>query len=375
MLQQLRFTAAFLIALSSLPFAHAKPQNKLAEQVRDAWYLSLTPAINSLSRVALQSKKKMFEAQMDVSDANLGLHEGDHHLLNPRYKEWWYFDAHTDAGLVISAALVRSIVNPHYFLWVYDPKADKILLEIEEDGAITVNSFGTEGLDLKAANLSIKGSVEQGYTFTFKGKNLSGTITFDQPITGRGEVHRGPDQTAYGLYQIPSLHVSVDLLDKASGERIEDQGLGYHDHWWGNMSHYTKWAWTQVKFTNGWVAGFYDGRYGLRSDDSHRYAWLYRPGIGYTYFDQKTLSISKKAEGLSWETAARNQTMSLHITSDAIIERYQFKQVKLGGLPLGEVRYLQYPVRSTATFIDEQGTEHSLSSEFGMLEWDWDAVW
>ena len=374
-----RLCSSVFVLLTSSAFSSAfaaeASQDKFDERLREAWYYSLTPTINSLSKLSLLDKREKFSEQMNISDANLGIHEGNHQILNPRYKEWWYFDAHTESGLVISAALVRSIVNPHYFLWVYDPKSDEILLEIEQDGELTTNSFGTEGLDLKASNLSIKGRADQGYTFRFDGKSLRGTITFTQPIAGRGEVHRGPNDTAYGLYQIPSLKVSVRLEDKASGVVTEDQGLGYHDHWWGNMSHYTKWAWTQVKFTNGWVAGFYDAHYGFKGDDLHRYAWLYRPGQGYTYFDTKTLTIAKPNDNLSWVTSASGKSGSLQIYSDAVVERYQFKKVQLFGVPLGEVRYRQYPVRSTATFTDESGVVHDLTSEFGFLEWDWDAVW
>lgn len=154
----------------------------------EAWYHLLTPLVNGLSSLALTGQRWwILDEYIAVDDDNILIHEGRHDLENTRYKEWWYFDAHTDSGLVISTSVVLSIVEPHYFLWIYDPAADEVLLEIEHDGEVIVSSWGAEGVDLDAELLDISGRSDTGYVIEFDGETLEGVIEFYDPIEGRGE--------------------------------------------------------------------------------------------------------------------------------------------------------------------------------------------
>lgn len=340
----------------------------------DNWYHLLTPTINSLSYIAMLGKETWIKNTL-TNPQSIVVNEGVHQLDNTRYKEWFYFDFHTDDGFVVSCAFVLSMVKDHYFVWVYDPRTDEVRVEIERDADLTINRWGTEGLDLVGEDIRISGRADQGYHLWFKGSSLEGDIEYSRPIPGRAEQHRGISKTYYGLYQVPKMSVDGTLTEFASGETIDMVGEGYHDHWWGIVNRYMKWGWLQVKLDNGWVAGFYQGHYGVFADDLHRYAWLYRPGQGYTYFDEETLVLDEIESGQEWVASIEGTAGSLELRASARAERYEYKSVGLYGIPLGEVDYYQYPITAKGVFVDAAGNETQLSAEIGMLEWDWDSIW
>jgi hypothetical protein len=343
--------------------------------LRLLWYGMLTPPINILSMAGLAGKRNWLkENYFNATDI---LHnEGLHKLNNTRYKEWWYYDVHDDSGFVMSCSIVFSIVPDHFFLWIYDPVQDKVFVELEQDGAFTVNTFGNEGQKLSSDNLTIEGRSDTGYTLTFSGKTLQGTFVYSDPIPGRGELHEGPLMTYYALYQVPKMKVTGLVKNKETGNTTAISGLGYHDHWWGIDSRYTKWEWMQAKFDNGWTASFYQARYDKRETDLHRYAWLYIPEKGYIYFDNSTsFDFHEDTESQQWTASISGTAGKLTLTAAKRVERYQFKPVVLYNIPLGEVRYHQYPINTTGTFTDAEGHVTPLNSSHGMLEWDWDAIW
>ena len=344
------------------------------QPLRLLWYDMLTTPINILSIAGLVGKRNWLETTY-LNATDILHNEGIHKLNNTRYKEWWYYDVHDDSGFVMSCSIVFSIVPDHYFLWIYDPKQDKVFVELEQDGAFTVNAFGTEGQQLTSDNLTIAGRSDVGYTLTFSGKTLQGAFVFSQPIPGRGEMHKGPLMTYYALYQVPKMKVTGLLKNKATGDNTTISGLGYHDHWWGIDSRYTKWEWMQAKFDNGWTASFYQARYDKRETDLHRYAWLYTPEKGYIYFDNSTFDFHEDTAHQQWTASISGAAGTLTITATKRAERYEFKPVVLNHIPLGEVRYYQYPINATGTFTDAEGHVTLLNSTHGMLEWDWDAIW
>jgi hypothetical protein len=338
------------------------------------WYHSLTPPINFLSRLALMGKEHwLLNTYLDVSD--ILHHEGKHSLSNTRYKEWWYFDLHAESGIVVSCAIVFSIAKDHYFLRVYDPTEDKILQEIEHDGDVSANSFGSEGLKLSGEFISIEGRFDEGYHLEFDGVTLRGEFDFSDLVTGRCGVHIGEKKTYYGLYQVPGMEVHGTLTNKSSEAKTVISGQGYHDHWWGVVNRYTRWKWMQVKFDNRWIASFYEGCYGFMAQDLDWYAWLYRPDFGYTYFDNETFDFREDKDNEQWTASISGQAGALTVTGIKHEESYQFKPVVFYGIPIGKVDYYQYPITAKGTFIDADGNKTDLTSTFGMLEWDWHAIW
>jgi hypothetical protein len=298
-------------------------------------------------------------------------HEGLHRLPDPRYKEWWYFDAHLDDGRVISTAIVFSVVKTHYFLWVWDPRDGSISEEIMHDGNVTVNAWGRQGLSLRGELIAIEGSHQEGYTLSFTGRNLHGKLVFSEPIPARAEHHRGVSATHYGLYQVPRLRVSGQITGAGAAPGTVS-GEGYHDHWWCISHRITRWNWLQVKFPQDIVVGFYDGRYGYRGEDVHRYGWAFSPELQYTHFDTATVSFTKENGG--WKLEASGRECSLQLEARPRAERYEFKPVVKAGLLLGEVQYYQYPITADAR-LRLKDRSYQLQSTAAILEWDWLAVW
>ncbi len=338
------------------------------------WYGALTFAIEAVSWTRLATASEWLESTRPGVEGILP-HEGAHRIADPRYKEWWYFDAHDDSGIVISCSVVLSIVKDHYFLWVYDPKQRTVLVELEEDTTFDVQNYGGEGITLTSPRFSVSGRADRGYTISFDGKTMKGNFVLSEPIEGRSEVHVGPRKTQYSLYQLPKLNLTGSLEQKSSGAAIALSGLAYHDHWWGIADRYTRWKWMQAKFDNGWTASFYEGQYGKNGDDLHRYAWLHTNETGYVYFDASTFAFQEDQTNERWTATISGPEGTLSLTASKRIERYEFKPVVLGGLRLGEVQYHQYPVNVTGTFVRATGERVDLGSEHGMLEWDWYAIW
>jgi hypothetical protein len=336
-------------------------------------YGALTPVIDATSVTHLLGSRWL--AATRPAQGDVLHHEGAHRLTDVRYKEWWYFDAHDDSGLVMSCSIVFSIVKDHYFLWIYDPKSNKVLVELEEDTKFTANDFGTEGVELASARLKISGRSDRGYSIWFDGRTTRGEFVFAEPMEGRTEVHEGPWKTQYALYQVPRMKLGGTLENKQRGETSKLSGVAYHDHWWGIDDRTTRWEWMQAKFENGWASSFYEGRYGKEGDDLHRYAWLHTPETGYVYFDNSTFDFHTDKEGERWTASITGNEGTLTLHAAKRLERYEWKPVLLEGVPLGEVRYHQFPIEVVGTYVDPRGKSTELRSQQGMLEWDWYAIW
>lgn len=350
-------------------------------KVRDqSWYKLLDPLIMFLSRIQLVGKENWLRTVFaGVHDGNIPSHEGSHIVANTRYKEWWYFDTQLPSGHVVSGAIVLSLVRPHCFVWIYDPETHSFENVVEYDGKAQISEAGTGALSIACGGLEMRGESSRGYRVEIASEKWNGHIAFADPLPGRAEVHWGQEDTVYALYQLPGFETQVQLHNHENNEVIAGKGAGYHDHWWGIMNRYTSWAWNQIKFTDGSIASFYDARYGASGDDHHRYAWMYRPGTGYKYFNEDSLrfTINPSTSPASWSISAAGEHGSLQVTSQAVAHRRVSKPLLLGRHAIGNVIYHQYPVHSKAMFTlhGEAEAQESLSSRDGLLEWDWRSIW
>lgn len=354
------------------------PDNTNRVRLDKRWYRFLNPVITGSSRVMSSLQRGRLSEMNPTGDPSS--HIGHHRVANPRYKEWWYFDAHFDDGQVLSLAIVFSVVRTHYFLWVYDSQRDTIKLEIEHDGSVEATSCWALGhaqheLSLEGEFIQVRGDLERGFSLAFCGATIEGDIKFSDPIVPRAELHNGVDDTIYGLYQSPRMVVSGRLRHRQSGDDTKVSGLGYHDHWWGIAHRVTRWRWLQAKFQNGWTAGFYEGGYGWNAEDIHRYAWLFGPEEGYSVFDNPSLTFSMAEPDHVWHVSAESSVGRIELAVQRRVQRYQYKPVMLAGIRLGEVQYFQYPVTCRGSFVGPRNETTNLVSDHGMLEWDWLALW
>ena len=344
------------------------------EKLRQLWYWLLDPVIKALSLLALIFQKKTLKSgYLEAED--IPNHEASHPLANTRYKEWYYFDFHSDCGQVISCSIVFSLVQPHYFVWIFKPQSNQVFIEVQQDGQVITNTWKNPGVSLEAESLKITGNFEEGYQISFQGERFSGELKFFEPIVGRGELHVGQEQTYYALYQIPQLQVKGNLWNRTTQEQTQLSGVGYHDHWWGIENRVTRWNWVQIKFNNGWVVGVYEGRYGRKQTDIHQYSWLYRPDLGYDYFDENTIKLEVIEPNTRWSIILSGKSGKLTLVASRRFQIFQYKRVQLVGIPLGEVDYYQYPITTEGEFVSNNQEKTLLSSTSGMLEWDWLAIW
>jgi hypothetical protein len=342
------------------------------------WFRFLNSALDAASN-ALLSSKRMTSLDAAIFDTrNIAIHEGLHRIVDPRYKEWWYYDIQLDDGTDVSMSVVFSIVRTHWFVWVYNPAKGEVSEEIMEDGPVRVNAWGgkttaKKALSMTGPNFSINGSFDQGYLFEFHGRTLTGLFHFRSPVPGRAENHKGVSNTRYGLYQVPKMDVSGTLKYAGGTEARRVSGVGYHDHWWCIAHRVTRWNWMQAKFPGGWALSVYDAAYGYRAEDHHRYGWIFTPAGKYEYFNTESMDFQKGADG--WTLAISGLAGSLRLEARSRVERYEYKPVALAGLFLGEVQYFQYPVSVKAIYTPVAGVPVPLKSGSGILEWDWLAVW
>lgn len=345
------------------------------------WLESITPFINVTSLGAsLSFQTCLDEPWCNPTAETINQHEGRHPLLNPRYKEWWYWDGHGSDGFVISVAIVLSIVKPHVLLWIHHPalidnEKKQIPPELMMDCQVQVNEWGTEGINLTAPNLHIFGESDSGYTLKFKGIRHAGMLRFNDPMPGRIDQHNGFANTVYCLYQITGMRLRGEITDRRSNRVIAINGSGYHDHWWGIMNRHTKWEWIQFRGTNSWVGSFYRGRYGRGQNDLHCYGWLYIPGIGLLNISDTEFEFRQSDNHNQWILTTDAPEGILALTVNARIEHYQHKEIEFLGVPLGEVHYFQYPITAEGSFTNRDGNIIPIRVTEGMLEWDWDAVW
>lgn len=336
------------------------------------FFHAITPLINTLSALGLIGKQGWIENNFLRPDDYLN-HEASHRFMNPRYKEWWYFDIKTDEGYILSCSIIFSIVKDYVFLWVYDPETENISVEVDEDVDFEVSKYGQPGIELHSKQVSINGNHLEGYSIKFDGVSYSGDLLLSDPIPPRFERHMGRNNNFVALQHLTQIASSGTLTSKASGMEHPANGSSYYEHLWGVFNRYTFWNWFQMQFDNGWVVCLFDASYGRLDPESHQYAWLYRPDMGYLYFDDESISFTREEEK-SWIATMSNETSSLAIDLTGLIERPQVKPVVLAGIPLGKVDYHQFPATGEGVF-EENGKATPITSDYGMIEWNFDAIW
>lgn len=138
--------------------------NSLLSHPRQLWLESITLLVNVASFGAgLLEQTWVNSTCFKPTSETIHQHEGRHPLLNPRYKEWWYWDGHGRDGFVISLAVVHSLVKPHVFLWIHNPlssdnQVQQILTELIMDCQVLANDWCGDGINLSSTNLHIVGS-------------------------------------------------------------------------------------------------------------------------------------------------------------------------------------------------------------------------
>jgi hypothetical protein len=181
--------------------------------------------------------------------------DGAHTLPGDKFFEWWYFDAHFDNGYHLVAALHPRLFN------VSDRPAVIAVHLYGPDGwkAVEVAAFGPSEIrsadgrcDVRlgssrawAAGAHYSLYVEQGsiraeleYQKELEGIRVGTGVLFTDPMGER---------SFHWIIPIPRANVSGYLW--IDGKRVAVNGVGYHDHNWGNLDlcqAIRRWSWGHV---------------------------------------------------------------------------------------------------------------------------------
>ncbi len=173
--------------------------------------------------------------------------------------EWWYFDATFDNNYSMASLWKLSSVEMHNRLTkerlidfsVYDPTGKKVMAKKPfDDSAISIS---TEKCDVKMGDNRVYGEAPV-YEMHFLADGLGADLVFENLVQG---YRTPPDGTAYFsmnplIYMgwtiaQPRARVAGKLL--LDGKEIKVNGIGYHDHNWGNTrlnELYDYWYWGRI---------------------------------------------------------------------------------------------------------------------------------
>jgi len=169
-----------------------------------------------------------------------------HNQPSPDAFEWWYFDAIFDNGysMVTSwhiGGVGMEIADPgygHIVFAIYDPDGKKT----DTVGAFPANAVfaSTETCDVKMGDNRVHGEFPR-YEVHFRSGDIGGDLLFENLTQG---IRNPPDGVTYFSQQPdkymgwaiaqPRARVTGKLI--LAGEEILVNGVGYHDHNWGNVS-------------------------------------------------------------------------------------------------------------------------------------------
>lgn len=196
-----------------------------------------------------------------------------HGSTDPRFTEWWYFDAVFDNGYSVQLSIrVLSIIKNRFV-----PVIQR--LDIYKDGALLKHNKKKHSL--KKSELSRKkplvelsneqvmeGKVNKDgnfeYHLTFKINNTSADLIFEGCTDGWKGANPGGDFWAVIL---PRAKVKGSL--RIGNNEIKVKGMGYHDHNWDVKYKVTRknlgWFWGKINtksFTITWATIFKNKKIG-----------------------------------------------------------------------------------------------------------------
>jgi len=181
--------------------------------------------------------------------------DGAHSLPGKKFFEWWYFEAHFDNGYYLVMAFHSrlfnvisrpAVVTAH----LYGPGGQKTIEVAAFGPHATVINVGKCAVQLGASRVWDAGEyygvhIEQGavhaeleYRSEIAGVQVGTGALFVNPVNG---------QSFHWIIPLPRARVSGYLW--IDGQRIAVNGVGYHDHNWGNLDLYRvirRWTWGHV---------------------------------------------------------------------------------------------------------------------------------
>jgi predicted secreted hydrolase len=197
--------------------------------------------------------------------------DGDHYSPARDFFEWWYFDAAFDNGYRLVAILHSSLYN------AVDHKPTVDVRVTPPNGASVVAIGRYSRADYRAAaarcDVQIAGchavAVDPNhYVLSLRQGDVAADLVYESHLPGwrPGTGYLLADEATGHFFKwvvpLPRAEVSGTLT--VAGQRMAVQGVGYHDHNWGNLvlaDAFSGWCWGRffaADGDDGWAVAFGD---------------------------------------------------------------------------------------------------------------------
>lgn len=282
--------------------------------------------------------------------------DGVHLFDTPDYYEWWYFDGHFDNGYTCAIGFHKPFAHykPHFpaiNISIRTPDGQDLMTV----GAIDPKncSMSAEKCDVKMGEYFARQEGPDTYHIYAKGKKGGADLIFHRKLPGwkplgKGSLYEGHGEKQNWLVPCPRAVVEGTLWvgDKA----IKVNGMGYHDHNWGNCEmedSLHKWFWGRLHHPEYTVIYYYlyparegephSGRFYLAKGDKP----ILLPDTFYLNYSGQIvdeqlkqtipsdLSISAKDDGTAFNMAIHCSEISTHapILNAALWPQYYWRLV------------------------------------------------
>ena len=169
--------------------------------------------------------------------------------------EWWYFDSHLDDGSsLVIVFYTKPQLNPNGALAPFASlelnRPGQPAIRVEAHGSPDEFSASPDQCDVRIGENAFHGNLHD-YAIHFSHDDvtvdikLTGTVPSWRPTSGHIFFGDDDEHLFAWLAAVPQGKVSADLNIRGKKEHLE--GIGYHDHNWGDVS--------MAKLINHWYWG------------------------------------------------------------------------------------------------------------------------
>jgi len=181
--------------------------------------------------------------------------DGDHYQNTPDFFEWWYFDAAFDNGCFLVAIFHSSLFNaadhkPTLDLRIYTPEGERIL---------DIRRYPRQAFSARRDRCQLQLGpcrvAEEGgrYRLSIRGGEIQAELAFTPQVPGwrpgTGFLFRDEMRGHFFRWAVPLPRAAVTGTLGLAGSSFPVQGVGYHDHNWGNLflpTAFDRWYWGRL---------------------------------------------------------------------------------------------------------------------------------
>jgi hypothetical protein len=158
--------------------------------------------------------------------------------------EWWYFDFRlSDGSWLVIVFFTKEMLNPGgklapFFALDFD-RPGQPLLHFEVHASPDAFSASRDRCDIRMGNSTVRGDLHEYFIHISHNDvtidlRLTGQVSAWRPTSGHMVFGQRRKHFFAWLLPVPQGKVSADLNIRGKREHLE--GLGYHDHNWGDVS-------------------------------------------------------------------------------------------------------------------------------------------